>query len=191
MSVYLISVYVHIVGALGLFAALGLEWALLTNLRRASTSLQVREWLGLSAGIRRLGGLAALALLVTGIYMSTVAWGRQPWIGLGLLGLLLMAGLGRTLSGTRIGAMARILSPDDGPLTAAMHGRLRDPVLLLSAWIRTALGLGIVFIMSAKPGPGIALSTVLIALALGLVAGARAWSGQRGAALSGAPFTNR
>ena len=43
MSLYAIAVFLHIVGALGLFAALGLEWASLLNLRRATAAGQARE----------------------------------------------------------------------------------------------------------------------------------------------------
>jgi hypothetical protein len=37
MSLYYTALFLHIVGALGLFAALALEWAGLSNLRRART----------------------------------------------------------------------------------------------------------------------------------------------------------
>jgi hypothetical protein len=47
--VYSISLFLHIVGALGLCAALGLEWAGLYNLRRATEAGQVREWVRLLA----------------------------------------------------------------------------------------------------------------------------------------------
>jgi hypothetical protein len=47
---------------------------------------------------------------------------------------------------------------------------LADPVLVLSAYLRTALALGIVFIMSTKPDRAGAMSALAIALALGLAA---------------------
>src|SRR5213596_901663 len=53
MSVYAIAVFLHIVGALGLFAALGLEWASLYNLRRVTTAGQVREWAKLLSADRK------------------------------------------------------------------------------------------------------------------------------------------
>ncbi len=68
MSMYAISVYLHIVGALGLFAALSLEWASILSLRRATTAAQVREWARLLASLRFVGPPAVLTILVTGIY---------------------------------------------------------------------------------------------------------------------------
>lgn len=87
MSVYAIVVFLHVVGALGVFAAMGLEWTGLANVRRASTAAQAREWARLLRKVRMLEGPAGLTILATGIYLST-RWGEQPWIGLGLLGLI-------------------------------------------------------------------------------------------------------
>src|SRR5256885_8570677 len=69
MSVYAIAVFLHIVGALGLFAALALEWASLYNLRRVATAAQAREWAKLLSALRFVGGPSALTILVTGLYM--------------------------------------------------------------------------------------------------------------------------
>jgi hypothetical protein len=57
MNDYSIVLFVHIVGALGFFVALGVEWLSLRHLRRATTAEQVREWIRVSTGVRRLGWL--------------------------------------------------------------------------------------------------------------------------------------
>jgi len=174
MSMYSIAVFLHIVGALGLFAALGLEWASVLNLRRAGTAGQGREWAKLLAALRRVGGPALLTILATGIYMMATRWGGQAWIGVGFAGLVLMAVLGGTLTGRRAGPVLRGLSSEDGPISAALGQRLRDPVLMVSLYLRTALGLGIVFVMSTRPsGPG-ALAAMGVALVLGLAFGSAA-----------------
>src|ERR1051325_8515153 len=115
MSLYAIAVFLHIVGALGLFAALGLEWASLLNLRRATAAGQAqegapppppppppaagqaKEWARLLASLRTVAGPAALTILVTGIYLTATRWGGQGWIGVGLGGVVLIAVLGATL----------------------------------------------------------------------------------------------
>jgi hypothetical protein len=48
---------------------------------------------------------------------------------------------------------------------------MRDPVLLLSAWLRTALALGMVFLMTVKPGPAVSLTAILLSVAIGAGAG--------------------
>jgi hypothetical protein len=179
MSLHSIAAFLHVLGALGLFAALGLEWAAVQNLRRAVTTGQVLEWVRLMGARRFVGGVSALTLLVTGIYLRAT-WGGQAWIGLGFLGLLLVAGLGGPITGRRMREVAGALPAEDGPTPAALGRRLRDPVLTISLWLRTALSLGIVFIMTTKPGSAGAASAMGIALLLGLAAAIPVRMSQRG-----------
>ena len=60
MSPYSVAVFLHVVGALGLFAALGLEWAGVRNLRRSVTTSQAREWMKLLRGLA-VGGRTVVA----------------------------------------------------------------------------------------------------------------------------------
>ena len=170
MSLYSTALFLHIVGALGLFAALALEWTGLSNLRRAGSVGQFREWLGLLQGLRRVGGPSGLTLIVTGIYLTVTRWGSQPWIILGLIGLVTMAVLGAVVTGRRLGSLAKGLS-GEGVLPPALRHQIQDPVLLLSTWIRTGIGLGIVALMSAKPGLGASLIILGGAIFLGFAAG--------------------
>ncbi|HEU5155011.1 MAG TPA: hypothetical protein VFU03_09800 [Gemmatimonadales bacterium] len=176
MSLYSTALFLHIVGALGLFAALALEWAGLSNLRRAGSVGQFREWAGLLQGLRRVGGPSGLTLIVTGIYLTVTRWGSQPWIILGLIGLVTMALLGALVTGRKLGSIMKELS-GDGAMSHALRRQIHDPALLLSAWLRTGIGLGIVALMSAKPGLGASLiilgGAVFLGFAAGLAARAR------------------
>jgi len=170
MSVYSISVFLHIVGALGIFASIGLEWAGLTNLRRATDTTQVREWMRLLAAPRTVGGPSALLVLVSGIYMSATRWGPHGWILLALGGMVVIAALGGGVGARRAAAIARALPAEAGPVLPTLRERLDDPALTVSLWIRTALFFGIVFLMSIRPGWGGALAVLGIALLLGIAA---------------------
>ena len=68
MNVHSIVLYVHIVGALGLFVALGLEWTALARLRGAATAEEARGALGALAPTRVIGPLSLAAILVAGLY---------------------------------------------------------------------------------------------------------------------------
>src|SRR5213593_2186165 len=183
MSLYALAVFLHIVGALGLFAALGLEWAGLLNLRRAGSAGQAQEWARLLASVRKVAGPAVLTILVTGIYLMATRWGGQGWIGVGFGGLVLIALLGATLTGRRTGAIVRAATSDP----ASLGDRVRDPVLIVSAWLRTALALGVVFIMTTKPAAAGAVTALGVAVVLGLAAGFPAWTrGRRTASLGDA-----
>jgi hypothetical protein len=177
MTLYTMAVFLHVVGALGLFAALGLEWAALRGMRRSVTIDHVRPWVWRLGSLRRLAGLSALTILITGIYLSATTWGRQPWIGLGLLGLALIGAIGPVLTGRRMRGIARSLPVEDGPLPSPLLRRAHDPVLLLSASLRTALALGVVFLMTVKPGSASSLVAMGVSLAIGAGPGALAWLG--------------
>lgn len=169
MSFYSISLFLHIVGALGLFAALSLEWTGLLGLRRATTAGQARQWMRLMAVPRTIAGPSALIVLLAGIYLSIARWGVQAWIVVGLTTMVFIAVLGPALGGRRWAAIARSLPPgEEGSLGAAFGQRVRDAVLSLSISLRVALFVGIVFLMSTKPGIAGALAAIGVAALLGL-----------------------
>jgi hypothetical protein len=170
---YSILLFLHIVGALGLFTSLAFEQAGLFNLRRAQTNAQAREWLSLLRALQRIQGPSALVLVATGLYMMATRWSQQAWAGLGLVGMVLMAIIGVAVTARRMKAIARALAAGGGQLPAALRARLDDSALGMSASVRVALALGIVFNMSVKPAVGGAVAALVIAAALGLVAGQR------------------
>ena len=100
MSLYSISLFLHITGALALFGVLSLEWASLSGLRRATTTSQVGEWAGLQRAAR-LAGVAAATILITGIYLSATRWGAPAWVIVGFAAMATMAILGPALGRRR------------------------------------------------------------------------------------------
>src|SRR5262245_55454556 len=105
MPLYSIALFLHIVGALALFAALALEWGSLYNLRRARSAAQFWDSVKLLGGLRFIGGPAALTLVLTGFYLAATRWGGQGWIWLGLPGMVAMATTGALVTGRRLGTM--------------------------------------------------------------------------------------
>ena len=179
MSVYLISLFLHIAGALGLAAVLALEWASVYGFRRATALGQAREWARLLAAPRIVGGPASLIVLVTGIHLTATRWGPQGWIIVGLGGMVAIAVLGVALGGRRGSAIARALETEDDPIAPPLAHRLHDPVLTLLLTLRTALLLGVIFVMSGKPSAAGALAVLVVAAVLGAVAALPAWSRAR------------
>jgi hypothetical protein len=176
---YSISLFLHIVGALGLFTSLAFEQAGLFNLRRAQTNAQAREWLSLLRALQRFQGPSALVLLATGLYMMATRWSHMAWAGLGLVGMVLMAIIGAVVTGRRMKAIGPAMPAGDGQLPGALRARFDDPALAMSASVRVALALGIVFNMSVKPAAGGAVATLVVAAALGLLTGQLAGGSSR------------
>jgi hypothetical protein len=61
------------------------------------------------------------------------------------------------------------------PLSPTFRQQLGDPLLWTSIQTRAAIALGIVFLMTVKPGLGEALLTIGLALVLGLALALPAW----------------
>ena len=148
MSLYSIAVFTHVVGALGLFAGIGVEQVSLFNLRRASVTTQARDWLGVLGGLRRIDVPSGLTILVTGFYMMFTRWGHQAWIGLAILGMVAMAILSVGITARRANAVKATLTDGDGPIASGLRARLQDRALYTAASFRAAIALGIVFNMT-------------------------------------------
>jgi hypothetical protein len=182
VAIYGIVLFFHIVGALGLFAGIGLEQVSLARLRDVETMTQARDWLGVLTNLRRGDAPSGLVILASGIYMMVARWGHEAWIGLALIGMVLMAVLGIAVTSRRARALKEAVAGTDGPITSALRLRLADRILRVSATLRAAIAIGIVFNMAVKPAPFGALVTMFVALGAGALVGFAQWYG-RGAAL--------
>jgi hypothetical protein len=165
MDVYSIVLFVHIVGALGLFVALGIEFLTVSRLRSAGTAEQAREWLSVLGSIRVIGPLALATILVPGLYMAATSTGWQGWNVAALAAMVVMAALGAVSNAARMPGIGRSIGPLRGALLAEARGRLRDPLVWSSILIRIGIALGIVLNMTVKPDV-VAAVVVLIAFAL-------------------------
>lgn len=182
MTDYTIALFLHIVGALGMFVALAFEWVAWAGLRRSGTVQEARGWLGLLGLVRRVGPASLGLILVAGLYMTATVVGWTAWILVGLASFVVIAALGGISNGRSLPAIERALQTDTGPISDALRQSMSAPILAASVRVRTALALGIVFLMTTKPSAGGALTVIAVALVLGLVAAlparntGRAWS---------------
>ena len=168
MSIRALALFVHIVGALALFAGLALEQASLRNLRRATGSAQAREWARLWSALPRVDGPAALTVLASGVYLAAASHVHAAWVALGLLGMVAMGALGGAVTRRRVREIARSLPVGDAdPLPTTLSQRLRDPALHAAAAFRLAIALGVVFEMTVKPETISALAGMAVALGAG------------------------
>jgi hypothetical protein len=168
MSYYSIALFVHIVGALGFFVALGVEWMSVRHLRRATTAERVREWMGVAVGVRRLGMASMIALVVSGFFMMAIAQVGAAWVIVAFWALVLLAVLAVALSFRRMAAIGRAAAAETGSVSPDLYQLLHHPVLWIAIKTRVAMALGIVFLMSLKPDLSGSLLAIGIAIALGL-----------------------
>lgn len=171
MIPYNVALFVHIVGALSLFIAAGLEWVALDRMRRAQTAEQIREWVGALRPIKHLLEAGALMILVAGLYMAFVRWGwTTAWLDVALIAFLTMSVVGPRVIARRFGTIARLASEaPNGPLSVELAWQIHDPVLIRAVRTLAMADVGVVFLMTLKPDLIGSLTVMALATALGLV----------------------
>jgi hypothetical protein len=180
MTPYSVMLFVHLVAMSGLVSALSLEALALFHLRRAATAADARTWIGLASGLTMLAIGSLVVLLLSGGYLTermsawTLAWPKLP------VAVLIAIAASGAVSGSLLRALRRAGGSHRVNEAEFRAGR-RDPVLTASLGIRIALVVGIVFIVTAKPGLLESLEILGVALILGLVSTVRNWRGGRAA----------
>ncbi len=169
MNLYMTALATHMLGALGFFVALGLEWFSLRRLRRAATGEQFRNRLRFFSGVRVVGMVSMLALIFSGLYMVITAWG-QAWFAFVTLGTLILLFIPMAvLTGARVEAIKQVVGEKDGPLSSDLLPLWQHPLLRVSMRLRVALGAAILYLMNTKPGLGDAMLAIGVAALIGLV----------------------
>jgi hypothetical protein len=169
MTLYSFALFVHILGALALFGALGLEWAALLNLRRVRTAEQAQEWLKIFALFPRIYPFAWGAILLAGLYMMAAVWKGAGWIIVALISVVMLGAAGGALTARRMASLGQGVAREKGVLSTGLQTTLHDPYLLAVFQVRLAFTLGTVFLMVTKPGMGLALLDMGAATILGLL----------------------
>jgi hypothetical protein len=180
---YHLALFLHILGTFGLVAALTFEVIGLQGLRRAIQKEDAVTWLGVARVVQRLAPASLGLILVMGLYMTATTWGPRGWILVSLAGLVAYALIGGVLTGVRMARIGPAVGRSSGPLSDEMKAALRDPILLISIRTRLGIVLGIALLMTLKPSLVVSLVIVVLAGAIGLLAGQISNSGRSARAL--------
>ncbi len=168
-----LALFAHIVGVLLLFIGIGALWMSALRLRSARIVAQAREWSGLARGAGRIAPIAGVLILVPGIYMMATEWGVTPWILTTIGAMLLLMMPGMIIAGRGMGAIRVALagSADEDALPAEVRRQIKRPVLWSAVQVWAATSLGVVFLMTTKPGWTGSLVVIAVALVMGLAVG--------------------
>ncbi|HEV8194534.1 MAG TPA: DUF2269 family protein [Ktedonobacterales bacterium] len=173
MTVYTIVKFLHVVGAIGYFVAVGTTLVGLAALQRARRVEQVLAFAELVRRLTPLFNLSILLLLLAGLYMTATVWGFETgWIDVALVSLVILVPIAAVIVQSHLRVIAQLANAEaDGPLSAELLARTHDPTLLTTPRTVTALLVGIVFLMTNKPALPMALLVMASALVLGMVWG--------------------
>jgi hypothetical protein len=167
---YATAVFLHIIGALAIALANGIEFFLLRGVQRVPAN--VAAWSEPYRVLAPLGGGALAVILLTGLFMMFTGAGAQPWMVVSILAVIAIGALG-AWSGIRLRrAMVEALGQRAGATITA----LRDWRFMFSNRARIALLVGIVGLMVFKPDYVGSAVIMAIAAGIGLAWGAMAMS---------------
>lgn len=175
---YNVALFLHVVGVVTLVSGLALSLIGMARAQRATDVRALRAALGLSPLTERLIPPALALILLPGLYMASrhggdggIRW-SSGWLDVAMGLFVVMAALGPTVEGRRIGAL-RLAAEEapDGPLTAEIDAARRDPVLTHVGTLGACSIIAFLFLMTTKPALGGALATVLVAAAVSVVLG--------------------
>ena len=97
--------------------------------------------------------------------------GPRGWIVVALASFVLLAAVGGVGTGVRMARIGPAVNRAADPLPDELRTALRDRVLLLSLDVRLAMAVGILFLMTLKPSALTSVVVIVLAIAVGLVAG--------------------
>lgn len=170
---YEIALFLHICGAIGLFAAVGIEVVGVMGFRRARTVDQVRTYARVVKVTEPMFPATSVVVLGAGIYMTVTQWSfRTPFVLVGLVTLVVMAALGSTVQGRQWQKVEKAADDlADGPVPETLRRLINDPVAWASMGGALFGAVGVVALMTIKPGWVAAIAIVTLAYAVGGVAG--------------------
>ncbi|HEX2350538.1 MAG TPA: hypothetical protein VHI51_19035 [Ktedonobacterales bacterium] len=172
-TLYQLALYVHILGVLLLFVAVGAESLAVWGMGRAQTVGDMRLWLRSARGPEKLFPLAGALILVAGLYMAIRTWHGTPWVVLGFLGLIGFSVAGAVVNGRRFKAVEKAANAGGaGAIPNAVRRELANPTLRISLWAMSVGALGIVYMMVVKPDWIGSIAALVVASILGALIGA-------------------
>jgi hypothetical protein len=152
MTIYSTVLFIHVVSAIGLFIALAAEGAILFRIRTAQSVDETQFFVSALQRLRIIAIPSFIGILIGGVYLAS-KWGRGTfWIPFALGATLLIMLIGGFVTGIRSARLKKVLlSTENDVSIESLSAMTKDAALLLSYGLRVGLGLGIVFLMTAKP----------------------------------------
>jgi hypothetical protein len=175
MDVHVIVVFIHVLAVALTFTMVGVEAVALPRFRRATTRSEATGWAHIIESVGKTHGILAVVLLASGLFLMLKYWHHQPWIDMGILGLVTLAGLGGGVTGRAMGGVEKALASGSGnDIPAAVRAVQTGALLVRSMRVRISIGITMVAIMVLKPGYAGCITIVVAVIGVGWLVGMRA-----------------
>jgi protein-S-isoprenylcysteine O-methyltransferase Ste14 len=173
MDLYGIALFIHMLGVITMFGAFVLLQRVGAQVREAETAEQLRSSIGILRPLGQMFTTATVFLLASGLYMTAQVWTfTTSWVVVGIATILMIMGLGSSIPGRRLGQIAgAAMKAPAGPLPDELRLATKDPMLWMVATLNSAAALGVVWLMTNKPGWVVSIAVVVVLAAAGAFSG--------------------
>jgi hypothetical protein len=168
MSGYGISLFLHLLGVIGLTSAIIMMHGIGSKIRGAPTVQDLRLWLGVGRSVQVFFPVSGILLLVTGLHLAGAGWDfGQPWILTALILVLLLLPAAPVVQRPRFMAMGMAAgSAAPGAVPPDVSRLTLDPFPWRWHSMMTGVSIGLLWIMTLKPGTWIGALVPPLALAV-------------------------
>jgi hypothetical protein len=164
------ALFIHIIGALGLFAAMALQISSLAAFRRAASIDEVRGIISGASKLLLLAPISAILILLTGPYLMYLASKEHydvGWAGIALAAFIIIGIAGGITSRRDARIIQAKVDESDNRFTDELHSLIQDAKLLtiplVSVWTLSA----VVVLMVFKPDVAISVLITTAGIAIG------------------------
>ena len=169
LDTYHVVLYIHLLSLLVGIGAASVLVVCLFQLRGAREVADAIPWGSVAGKIARLFPIAILGLFASGAYMTSDVWTwSSGWIVVGIVALVVLGVQGPVIA-ERSGKKLEHALRENGPGPLGDHARRMTRYWGLWAIEFSAIGLvlGVVWIMTTKPGTGTSIAAAVIGYAVG------------------------
>lgn len=180
MPWYELAKVVHFLGFIALLGFFVIYSRTGPRLRAATEMREVRVWLSLLDMARPMMPGGAVMLILSGIAMAALRWrGPYSFLTVGLVTVLAIWIVAAIVGGRHLRAMHAAATADAGPVPPELSRLILNPAPWATLFALNTAALGVMFVMTTKPGWAWTVGVVAGLAILGGVIGARLVRGDR------------
>jgi uncharacterized membrane protein SirB2 len=153
MNLYTVSLFVHMIGLISMFGALVMLQHGGRRLRASTTWQEAGTWSALLSPVPSMFLAGGVFLLASGLYMTHEQWTYStPWVVVAMVSVVLFLILGAVLMAPRFARIRKTASELRGAMSEDGRAQVTAPALWSTIFAMNGGALGIVWLMSTKPG---------------------------------------
>ena len=171
MSARNVALFIHLLGVVTIFIAIGIVQRVGAQIRSATTIEELRIWMRFVRTTSTMFPVGFVLLLLSGLYLADLGFSFDtPWVVVGIVSLLTMLGIGRGVMGRGLQAIGKG-AVTASSITPELAAGIARPATWIAAGAVSGLAMAMLWLMVNKPGWGQSVVVALGLFVVGAVAG--------------------